>query len=224
MSKLLKKKSQIWYLDFVIALSLFTLFMIFSFKYITDTTIIQEKETHVMLDEADTLSEALMSEGVPINWTVDYVNIPGIITSNQLNLTKLDNLGNLTIDDYDNVRNILSIESEFIVYFQNKTDVVSLSPFDVGKPGFDLAAVQAANPEEIVHITRYVTYKHDNIAEIIAMEVVLWRIRAITVSKDSNISSRRSVYHCTASRPTAFRLRSSNITRLRSQQGIASWA
>jgi len=175
MSKLLKTKSQIWYMDFIIALSMFTLFMIFSFKYITDTTIIQGKETHFMLDEADSLSEALMTEGIPSNWTVDYVITPGIISNNQLNLTKLENLANLTNEDYDNVRNIFSMTSDFIIYFQNKTDIVSLSSSDVGNPGFDITAVEAADPEEIVHITRYVTYKHDDIAEILAMEVVLWR-------------------------------------------------
>jgi hypothetical protein len=175
MSKLLKKKSQIWYFDFVIALSMFTLFMIFSFKYITDTTIIYEKDSNVMIEEADRLSESLLSEGIPKNWTVDYVVLPGLISDFELNLTKLENLANLTTEDYENVKEIYSLKSDFIIYFQNKTDVVTLTSSDIGKPGHDLAAVEALDTEEIIRVTRYLTYKHDGFAEILAMDVVLWR-------------------------------------------------
>jgi len=35
--------------------------------------------------------------------------------------------------------------------------------------------IKALDPEKIITITRYLTYKHDDISEIISMKVVLWQ-------------------------------------------------
>ncbi len=172
MSKLLKKKSQIWYFDFVIALSMFLVVLVFSFKYINETYIFDDKSPYIA--EADRVAGRLMSEGVPKDWTNESVTSIGLTSENSLNTTKLSYFINMTNADYPKTKLLFGLRNDFLIYFENRTgQTVNFSDQQyVGMPGktpFNL------DEEERVDITRYLVYKQDDAAEILAMQVIVWK-------------------------------------------------
>jgi hypothetical protein len=61
----------------------------------------------------------LMSEGVPPDWNNTTVIIPGFLTDNRFNATKIEYFNNFT---YDEQRALLNIRSDFnITFSQNNT-------------------------------------------------------------------------------------------------------
>lgn len=166
MRKLLK--GQIWYFDLVIALALFTLIIILSFKYISETFMFQGTD---ILEEAKKFSDTLLSEGIPKNWNSSIVKSIGLRTNNSLDITKLSTLNNMTQSDYDNIKELSSLKYDFLILFEEDkvTDITH-----VGYPGYNYSDIIAMDTEELIEITRYVTYRHDGIAEIISMKLVMW--------------------------------------------------
>ncbi len=117
----MNKKNQIWYFDFIMGVTIFTLILIIAFKFVTSNFYIPGKETNNVLSEAEKLSETLLTMGIPTNWTEDTVLIPGVVDKgNILNTTKLQYLINLTNKNSNKVKNLFGIKSDFLVYFEDK--------------------------------------------------------------------------------------------------------
>jgi hypothetical protein len=171
------KKTQLWYLDFIFAVTMFTLILIMGFRYIANSHLIPGKETDSVLLEADIISQSLMTSGIPVNWTVDYVIVPGITTHNILNLTKIESLKNLTCSNYTHLKYMMGIKSDFIIYFedQNRTILNLTNQSFIGRPGYTPESINNSLPEGLVTIVRYIGYKHDDIADIISMKVMVWQ-------------------------------------------------
>ncbi|MBN1502429.1 hypothetical protein JW930_02715 [Candidatus Woesearchaeota archaeon] len=170
-------KSQIWYTDFIMATTMFLLVLVLSFHYITTNYIITAKETNQVVVEADKLSASLVSPGIPANWTNESVVSIGIAADSVLNITKLSYLWNMTSTHYETTKYTLGIKSDFLIYFQDRNgSVIDLVGAEfIGKPGFAPSTVQGNAPENIITITRYLTYKHDNVSDIVGMKVILWQ-------------------------------------------------
>ena len=117
---MLSKKTQIWYFDFIMGVTIFTLILIVAFRFVTSNLYIPGKETNTILSEANVLSDSLLTPGVPANWTQDLVEIPGIVDENNaLNITKLGYLVNLTNNNSNHVKNLFDITSDFLIYFED---------------------------------------------------------------------------------------------------------
>jgi hypothetical protein len=147
MPKLLK--GQLWYFDLIIALTIFILVIILSFKYLADYS----RDVSIT-SEAETLSESLLSEGLPKEWDEDNVSIIGIMDDNELDLAKLSSLQNMS---YERAKTILSIRSDFSILILNRT-----------------IGMNYTDPENLVEFNRYVVYRHDDIAEIIPVTIVVF--------------------------------------------------
>lgn len=171
-----KKKAQVWYMDMVLGLTIFTLISILAFKYISERQSLED--TNNAPAEAQRISEFLMSEGIPQNWTAEDVRAIGIISSgNEINLTKLGYLANLTASDYYNVKSVFGIKSDFIIYFENLDGAlinVTGQPY-IGMENFTDEIVELSDAGHVSVITRYIVYRHDSIAEIISMKVETWQ-------------------------------------------------
>jgi len=175
MSKLLK--SQLWYFDFILGLTIFTLILLVSYRYIGNSYVISGKDVNSVMSESNKLSETLMTSGLPTNWTQDNVVSIGIVTDNVLNITKLDQFKNMTNSDYTNVKNMFGLRSEFIVFFHDKDgNLLNVTDQEYIGSGYTLEDVEDFFKEEMVYVTRYTTYKHDDIAQIISLKVVMWQV------------------------------------------------
>lgn len=171
MYKLLKPKAQLWYMDLVIALSMFLIVIVFSFKYLNESYIFENDKN--IISEADKLTSKLLTVGIPENWTNEYVLSIGLTTENTLNTTKLEYLNNLSTDKYPNVKAMFGLSSDFIIFFMNRTgEMVNFS--DSGYIGMPGKTQYNINAGERIDVQRYITYKHDGIAEILNLKVILW--------------------------------------------------
>ncbi|MBN2368322.1 hypothetical protein JXC34_04845 [Candidatus Woesearchaeota archaeon] len=172
------KKSQIWYMDFILGLTLFLLIIVIAFRFVTTSHIYTGKETSLVLAESDKLSGILMSTGIPATWTPQDVVIFGLMQENNvLNTTKLEYFQNMSLDDYEDMKLKLSLNSDFILYFQNRTggNINITNTTYIGCPGYTPETIEAALPEDLITVTRYVVYKYNGTAEIVALKVVVWQ-------------------------------------------------
>ena len=119
MNKMFKsKKSQTWFIDMTIGISIFLIAIIIYFKFtsasIQNTTSITDLTT-----EGKIISDTILSAGYPSNWTNDSVTRVGIIDNNQVNTTKLSQIQKL---HYSNLKSLINSRYDFYIFFSDNTD------------------------------------------------------------------------------------------------------
>ena len=165
-------------MDFIFGVTIFLLILILSMKFLSENSTGYEENNDDFFEEINKFSQSLMGTGIPVNWTEEHVTSIGLINEdNSINISKIGYFGNLSKEDYTNVRDITNIKSEFLVYFENKTgNLLNFSGFTyIGPSDTTLQNVSDSGYENVASIARYVIYRHDGIAEIISMKVVIWR-------------------------------------------------
>jgi hypothetical protein len=168
------KKSQIWYFDLILGISIFVLILAFAFQFISHNYMYQGKEINLVLMESEKLSSNLMSSGIPENWNVSNVIIMGVLDSGIINETKLTLFYNITNDNYELAQQILGIKSDYLIYFKDKDDklVNVINQSYIGKSGYTNDTI--IDTSEIINIKRFITYKKDGIAQILSLNILVW--------------------------------------------------
>lgn len=115
-------KGQVYTYDFLIALTIVIIAVLISFKLVFNA--VPDDDYKILELEGKVISSAIISEGSPQNWTIDNVIIPGILSQGRINITKLQQLGQL---GYNNVSALLNTRQEFFIYFENRTQILNLS-------------------------------------------------------------------------------------------------
>ncbi|PIZ51247.1 hypothetical protein COY27_04465 [Candidatus Woesearchaeota archaeon CG_4_10_14_0_2_um_filter_33_13] len=164
MDKRNSKKAQIWSIDFIIALVLFSLALYFFYTYGTDNLNMQNENFQEMYTNAEKLSDNLISSGYPINWTNSSVIILGLTDGN----TRLDSNKVLEFSkiDYQTSKILLATRYDFQISFKDRDNqnLEILGTTILGKN------ISIESPTTIVPVTRFVFYN----SEIIKMEVLIW--------------------------------------------------
>ncbi|MBN2881103.1 hypothetical protein JXM83_03545 [Candidatus Woesearchaeota archaeon] len=120
----MSKKSQFWYIDFFVAVAIFV-FGLLTFIFYTSTTINSESNTF-NYDSSSKVSELILSSGIPLDWTTDNFEIPGIIANDKIDTLKLNSLYE---SNYDYIRNKLGVNGQISLYITslNSGDAISIS-------------------------------------------------------------------------------------------------
>ena len=148
LSTLMNKKSQAWGLDLFVAITIFLLGLIGAYIYAINFLNESQEILESLYSEGTYISDLILSEGVPSNWTLGDVRIPGILSNKKINQTKLDNFYQI---DYDELKNLLNAKNEFYFNFSNME--VSGQPIEgIGNP--------PSNPENMLQIERFTIYKN----------------------------------------------------------------
>jgi hypothetical protein len=130
---------------------LFIVMMLIAVKIVLD---MYPSQSHIIVyRDAVYLSDSLLSEGYPLNWTDSGVIMPGIAENNRINMTKLSNFTEL---DYYNAKTLLHVTSDFIFFIRNNTAIMNLSQCVYG---YNIATDENCTP-----ILTEITY--DNLARI----------------------------------------------------------
>ncbi len=165
----MNKQAQIWITDFIIGFLIFSLGAIMSVKFIF--FMMSEDNFAEVQNEAQVISEFLMSEGVPNDWTNETIVRLGLTTDNVLDLTKLNQFYNM---NYSLSRDYLSTKFDYFVFFENNGTVINITNCGYGHP--DVQTTNCAinisdlSYDDFVHVTRLVPYNNS----IIEMVVYLW--------------------------------------------------
>ena len=174
--KPISKKAQVWYFDLTIALSIFLVTFVFAINFINSSYFNDAQSSNRVIDEAQKLSNNLLHTGIPEDWSNENVVSLGITTNNRLDLNKLERLKNLTEDDYAFAQILFGINSDFLVYFENKEGLLLNLTEDsyVGKAGYTPQTAIDDLPAEFVQVSRYMVYESNSTAQIISLNVVCW--------------------------------------------------
>jgi hypothetical protein len=172
------KKAQIWYFDLILGLTIFILMLVVVFRYSSVKFLDKQTEDISVAEDAQRLSEALVSTGIPTNWTQDDAISLGVLSdTSTIDLMKVERLKNYTISNYDKTRFLTGIKSDYLLHFETANNfILNLTNQSyIGKPGLTDADVLSINPENKIILVRYIVYRHDSIAEIIAMKFLVWQ-------------------------------------------------
>ncbi|MBW2990348.1 hypothetical protein KY348_01445 [Candidatus Woesearchaeota archaeon] len=180
------KKSQVWVSDYTLSMLLFVLAVILSVKIV-----INSFSTNTVFDDlkmdASKMSEILLSEGYPVDWTNETVIRPGLLTAERLNESKVVEAMNMT---YTRLKPTLQTRYEFLVIFEDSRQ--AMIEFDnlcvIGSPDVNINKTVAGpitdchNPlfdpddyDNLVKLTRLVVHESGSEAEIIKMVVYAWK-------------------------------------------------
>ncbi|MBD3203093.1 hypothetical protein GF327_02265 [Candidatus Woesearchaeota archaeon] len=175
-----KKKAQIWYTDFILGLTIFLIVFLISLKYVSDNSYTKKDELKDMVLSLNSVSESLMSQGIPGSWNENNVISIGITNGNYiLNVTKLSLFYNLTMLDYEHTKSLLQTKYDFLVFFKNQVNrTINLTQKFFGDPGETDDTLKTMDPDKLVSLKRYLVLKKNingNItSNIIEMNIYLW--------------------------------------------------
>ncbi|MBI2449633.1 hypothetical protein HYV49_05035 [Candidatus Pacearchaeota archaeon] len=118
------KKAQVWSLDIIVGVTIFIIAIIIFYIYTINLSDEAESSSDDLNIDADFISSNILSEGSPRNWNKTNVLIPGIVTDNKINETKLVALAQLSKDNYDKSRQLLGTKYDYFVFLENKDGLV----------------------------------------------------------------------------------------------------
>jgi hypothetical protein len=167
------KRAQSWYIDFILGALIFTGAFFLMLKYMPSSN---NSLFDATLD-AEILSDVMISEGLPKNWTEDTNNIIklGLTTGGKIDGDKWSNLSSL---NYKKAKDLIPVSADFLIYltYVNGTKIqVNNGPIFIGKDGMnesvtDENIVELFDPDSIVSLDRYVAYE----GKIVIMNVIVW--------------------------------------------------
>jgi len=161
---LLNRKAQIWLIDFIVGMMIFIIGIVLASRFIINAS--NTSEFAEVRITAQTMSDYLLSEGSPNNWTNDTVIKIGLTTGNRLNISKLNQFYNMT---YSDTLEGLASPYDYIVYFQNNNSIINFSgvcgygAFNITNCTIDVSNLKYDN---LVRIERLIV-NNDSIAEMV---------------------------------------------------------
>lgn len=157
------KKAQIWGMDLMFGVIIILVGIIGIYFYSINLFGNSETSLNEMDYDANFVSSQILSEGYPIDWTNEDVKVPGILTENKVNQTKLDRIYNFSQNDYEELRQILGTTYNFYFNFSDLeiTDIGNIA--GIGK--------EINNPENLIKLERYTIYKD----KITRLDIYIWK-------------------------------------------------
>lgn len=165
------KKSQIWSLDLIAGVTAFVFIMTIYFIFTGNIADNNKSNFDEIYNDIGVLSDTLLSEGSPANWSADSVEEVGLTNgAYRLNISKLKNISSL---DYSTLKVLLKTRYNYLIFFENKShDVIEINGLEyIGKLGLTKENImEQEEPETLVTIKRFMIYGPD----IITMVVYSW--------------------------------------------------
>ncbi|MFH1589634.1 MAG: hypothetical protein ABIB43_03660 [archaeon] len=158
-------------MDFIIGFMIFSIALILASRFLFNEA--STNEFDLVKADAETMSEYLMSEGIPGDWTNETLVRLGLLTNNRLNITKLGLFYNLS---YDDSRKYLTTKYDFFVFFQKNETVQNISGNGCGYGHGAVTAtgctisLSGVDYEDLVKVIRYTLYNN----LIIEMVLYVW--------------------------------------------------
>ena len=170
-SQSISTKSQVWSIDLIIGIIIFSTALILFYKYSINTIDIEKKDVGDLLLDAKLISSYLVSPGYPANWQDNPgdVTLIGLTNGNMdINAKKVKEFSELAASNYPRSRKLLSTTHNYYVFFEDKNNntikIKGVEEDWIGKYYAD------ENPTNLIKIVRFVYYN----STIIRMVVYVW--------------------------------------------------
>ncbi|MBX4212198.1 hypothetical protein KW787_01935 [Candidatus Pacearchaeota archaeon] len=156
------RKAQAWGLDLIIAGVIFTSALVVLYLYGLNYSNEGEDTLKALQYDGDTMSSLILSDGVPLDWNATQVVIPGILTDNKINSTKLEYFYDLSSNDYSIARSLLGTKYNYFMFLSTPMIVHGQTVSGIG--------LNATNPNNLITITRFTSYQN----KIATLYLQLW--------------------------------------------------
>jgi len=121
---IMNSKSQAWFMDFAIALLLFTFTLAVYFSYTTNFQKQEKGDLDIMLSDAKSISSSLLLSGYPGDWDNITVIRIGIADEQKINATKLKTFKKM---GYNSTKRKFATAYNYFVFFVNENgDVMNI--------------------------------------------------------------------------------------------------
>jgi hypothetical protein len=154
-------------MDMIIAIVIFGVAIAVYYKTITNLSDQDEVLLNDILESAKSISDSLLTEGYPKNWTHENVTHIGIVTGDKINQTKLNLFSSM---DYSYTKKIFGTIHDYYIFFENSDGSkirINNTKEGAGKPGVNSTNIdQEENPKKLAKITRIVA-KNNSIARMV---------------------------------------------------------
>lgn len=167
--KKLTKKGQVWGMDLIIAVSIFSFALTGFYFYALNEQGSSEETIESLLYYAREISNILLSEGYPEDWNSTNVIEMGILTDKKINKTKLEKFYNLTQTEsgYAKTKSLFNTAHDYYFFLEEDLIFGAVTVEGIGKPGITKDTISASN---LVKINRIVVYKN----KIMTAELYVW--------------------------------------------------
>jgi len=150
----MKKKSQAWGIDLIIAITIFLTGIIIFYFY----SINSSEELKSLSYDGNNIASSILSEGYPALWNTENVEKIGILSNGKINETKLENFYLLASSSYNKTKMLLNTRSEYYFFLAEPILINSSFIDGVGKPGINRSNIPAKN---LIKLTRMSIYKNN---------------------------------------------------------------
>jgi hypothetical protein len=162
-------KAQAVTIDFITGFLIITIALIIAINFIIN---MQEPSTfETVKRQAYATSDLLMSEGYPAHWNETSLIRLGLLSNNKLNLTKLEQAGNLS---YPDLKTSLNNMGNIYWYITNKTTILNLSACGYGDPSITVDSLTCEpnmpQSKNLLVTNRFVTYNNT----ILRIVIIAW--------------------------------------------------
>jgi hypothetical protein len=129
--QLKNKRGQVWTTDFIVGMLLFMLMLFISIRIVFD--MYPSADSTIVYRDAVHLSDNLLSEGYPANWTGDLTSVvmPGIAENNRIDNLKLSKFQDL---DYYRAKTLMHVTSDYVFFIRNSTNIINTGRCVYGYP------------------------------------------------------------------------------------------
>lgn len=167
----LKIKGQVFSTDIIIGVIIFTAAILIYYKAMINFSEDDNELFDNIIMDAKSISDSLMSEGNPANWSKENINTLGLHTNQRVNETKLRYFAEIP---YKDTKSLLGTKYDYYIIFKDRNNNVypiNESLEGIGKPGVNLANVnRLQNQDTLVKIVR-ITIRNSDIQNMV---IFLW--------------------------------------------------
>ena len=166
-----KRNGQIWTLDLIAGVVVFTIVIIVYFIFTNNISSRTENNFNDMYETSLIVSDSLISSGIPQGWNSTTVEEIGLTQGNyRINTSKLYYFKQI---EYSDTKALLKTKYDYIFFFMDKSDnLLALNGTSYyGKAGITKDNLnELESPGTIISSTRLIIFN----SSIITMEVYLW--------------------------------------------------
>lgn len=158
----MNKKAQAWGFDIIIATGIFIFGIIAFFLYTINYPTGEQDKLDDLLYEGNVVSDSLLSEGYPTNWTTLSVSKIGLISNNVINQEKLESFNEISSNDYGRTKTILGTKYNYFINFSTPIQISGINIEGIG--------LYPNNAKNIIKISRVSIYQN----KPVSIEVQVW--------------------------------------------------
>ena len=174
--KRLYSKAQVWGIDIMVGVVIFTAAIIAALLYLAQFYDANSGEFNDLANDANTISSSLLSGGYPDDWNSSDAVMAGLTNDNmRLNETKW---GNFSAMGYSMSKRLLGTRNDYLVFFvDEENNVIDIGGSSyAGKPSVTRDNFASQDTEGTVQVSRFLLHNatDGNSYKMIKMVVYVW--------------------------------------------------